>query len=95
MVVIHQKSQAKDAEQQILAYERFMELLGDYQTRQVLRYDAAGAAVFENLRLAKVRIGTLDLRIAAIVLSRNATLLSRNLRDFHKVPGLHVEDWTQ
>jgi tRNA(fMet)-specific endonuclease VapC len=32
--------------------------------------------------------------IAAIVLTRDATLLSRNLRDFGRVPGLKVEDWT-
>jgi tRNA(fMet)-specific endonuclease VapC len=36
----------------------------------------------------------MDLKIAAIVLSHDATLLSRNLMDFRKVPGLKVEDWT-
>ena len=33
-------------------------------------------------------------QIAAIVLTVDAKLLSRNLGDFRKVPGLAVEDWT-
>ncbi|ETX07465.1 MAG: hypothetical protein ETSY2_11025 [Candidatus Entotheonella gemina] len=37
----------------------------------------------------------MDLRIASIALSRNMTVLSRNLVDFMRVPGLRVEDWTQ
>ena len=42
----------------------------------------------------KIRIGTMDLRIAAITFAHDALLLSKNLTDFRKVPGLHVEDWT-
>ncbi len=37
----------------------------------------------------------MDLRIASIALTTDSTLVSRNLRDFKKVPGLVVEDWTQ
>jgi predicted nucleic acid-binding protein len=33
------------------------------------------------------------LKIAAIAMAESALLLSANLRDFQKVPGLRVENW--
>jgi tRNA(fMet)-specific endonuclease VapC len=49
---------------------------------------------WEQLRKAKIKIGRMDLRIAAVVLDHKAILVSRNLVDFQKVPGLQIEDWS-
>ena len=50
---------------------------------------------YQKLRLQKIRIGTLDLRITAITLCHEATLLTRNRRDFEQVTDLQIEDWSR
>jgi tRNA(fMet)-specific endonuclease VapC len=80
--------------QQVEAYRRLLQHLDNYRRIPVLPFDEAAAIAFQQLRCARLRIGIMDLKIAAIVASRNATLLSRNLGDFRQVPGLQVEDWT-
>jgi tRNA(fMet)-specific endonuclease VapC len=42
---------------------------------------------------SKIRIGTMDLKIASIALANDATVLTCNARDFGKVPNLRIEDW--
>jgi tRNA(fMet)-specific endonuclease VapC len=78
----------------IRGYALLAEDLRAFSTAPVLPFDAAAAVIFDNLRAQRVRIATMDLRIAAITLSRSLTLLTRNTRDFGKVPGLVTEDWT-
>jgi len=60
---------------------------------QVLNYDATAESHFQSLLAQKLRIGTQDLKIAAIVLSQNAILVTRNYRDFEKIPQLRMENW--
>ena len=75
------------------AYELFQQTLSDFQRLNILPYAAQAESVFQNWRRHKVRVSTHDLRIAAICVDRAATLVSRNRRDFDRVPGLSVEYW--
>lgn len=86
---------ARSLAKQVEAYRRLRSHLENYRQIPVLDFDDAAAGVYEELRRSRIRIGTMDLKIAAIVKSLDATLLSRNLLDFEKVPGLKVEDWTK
>jgi tRNA(fMet)-specific endonuclease VapC len=87
-------AKARTQVQEITAYRRLKRILVDFTEVQVLDYDELAATEFQRLKAVRVRIGTMDLKIAAIALAHDATLLSRNLADFRRVPGLKVEDWT-
>lgn len=76
------------------AYELFEETFSDFRRIQILSYTSEAELFFEQWRQQKVRVATHDLRIAAICTAHNAKLISRNRRDFEKVPGLKVEFWS-
>ncbi|MBD2773297.1 type II toxin-antitoxin system VapC family toxin [Iningainema tapete] len=78
----------------VLAYTQLQETLEDFKTINVLEFNPNAANCYTKLLKQKIRIGTQDLRIAAIVTSLNGILVTRNQRDFLPVPGLHFEDWT-
>ena len=42
-----------------------------------------------------VPIGPFDTQIAAQGLARNLTVVTNNIREFSRIPGLKVEDWTK
>jgi tRNA(fMet)-specific endonuclease VapC len=87
-------SRSRSLDEQVEAYRRLKQLLKNYLRIEVLDFDARAAAEFERLQRLRLRIGAMDLKIASIALSRNATVLTRNLKDFHRVPDLKIEDWT-
>ncbi len=88
-------SKCKNIEQQIFAYERLNKFLDNFREIKVLPFDENAAEIYKNLKSSKIRIGTMDLKIASIAISRNAILVSRNLKDFEEVPNLVVKDWTR
>jgi tRNA(fMet)-specific endonuclease VapC len=87
-------ARARSLTQQVEAYSRLRRMVDNYRTIPLIDFDRAAATEFQRLRSSRLRIGTMDLRIAAIALAQSATLVTRNRADFEKVPGLTVEDWT-
>jgi tRNA(fMet)-specific endonuclease VapC len=79
--------------EQIEFYRRLHEQLTFYGSLQLVDFTAA-AVEFQRLRKLKLRVGTMDLKIAALALAHGATLFARSLADFRQVPGLPIEDAT-
>ena len=87
-------SRAKDSAGVVRGYGRMNGLLEYFGDAQVLQFDASAAQQLGQPHLASLRVGTLDLRIAAIALSHDMTVLTRNTVDFERIPNLKIEDWT-
>lgn len=79
--------------QQIRPYDQLIALIRFFQAWEIVGLDMVTADHFNNLRKQRVRIGTMDLKIASIALARGATLLTANQHDFDRVPALQLENW--
>ena len=82
------------ADRQMAAYARLNRMRDYYCATPVLAFDEGALAQFQRLWLLRLRVGTMDLKIAATALAGNSVLLTRNTTDFAKVPGLKIEDWS-
>ncbi|WP_295618730.1 type II toxin-antitoxin system VapC family toxin [Chamaesiphon sp. GL140_3_metabinner_50] len=77
-----------------LAYRALQSSIEDLQTLPILPFSELAKDRYRDLLQQKIRVGSHDLRIAAIVLSVEGILVTRNRRDFEKVPGLQLDDWS-
>ncbi len=87
-------SKARNGSDERPRYAMPGQMLELYCMTRILPFDEAALATYESLLALRLRVGTMDLKIAAIALADDATLLTRNLSDFGKVPGLRIEDWS-
>lgn len=87
-------TRARNESESARNFQSLQETVRFFQTLPILPYNTLAVVEFERLRRAKIRIGTQDLRIAAIALSCNATVVTRNFRDFRQVPALNIVDWS-
>ena len=83
----------KSSLRQVIGYWELAKLFEFFQEFVIAPFDEAAARQFDDLRQQRLGVGTRDLKIAATALAQNALLLSANLRDFERVPGLRVENW--
>jgi tRNA(fMet)-specific endonuclease VapC len=89
-----QVAEAKEDVVKSNAYQRLIETVMLLSEFNILQYDEKSQEIYQNFRKQRIRIGTQDLRISSIVLANKGILLTRNLRDFEKVPGLTIQDWS-
>ena len=87
-------SRARTADQIVHAYAELDAMRRSFSKMNVIPHTAEAQELFAEFRRQRIRIATLDLRIACIAIASDYTLLSRNLRDFGQIPGLKVDDWT-
>ena len=60
----------------------------------VIPFSIAAMDRYDVLRGLRLNVGGDDLRIAATALEAGATVVTANVRDFSRVSGLQIEDWT-
>jgi tRNA(fMet)-specific endonuclease VapC len=92
---LNQAKKARNLHDEVHYYRRLRLHLDLCQTLRILDFDERAATEFQRLKKKYPRLGTMDLKIAAIALANRATLLSRNLRHFQQIADLNVQDWTE
>jgi len=89
-----QVAEIKEGENQSIVYQLLTDTILMLSEFDILQYDSKAREIYQYLKAQRIRVGTQDLRIASIVIAYNGILLTRNRRDFEKIPNLMIEDWT-
>jgi tRNA(fMet)-specific endonuclease VapC len=87
-------NRARNLNDIVKGYEMMTRLVRDFKVLPLISFDAGAATALGQLQSQRLQLGKMDARIAAIALSSGLILLTRNHRDFAKVLGLIIEDWT-
>jgi tRNA(fMet)-specific endonuclease VapC len=83
---------AKNDAQALRAYASLHQAVEFLGRVRILPMDEEASKRFHAIRKGKYRIGTNDLRMAAIAKGHGVTLVTRNLSDFKRLPGVKFED---
>ncbi len=92
LAIIHR---LRDVHRQLPAYVRLGQLFNVLSDWEIVSFDERAADQFSSLRRQRIRIGTMDLKIASIALVHDALLVTANLRDYSLIPKLRCENWLQ
>ena len=76
------------------AYKELTDSVRSLAKLPILTFSISAIGRYDQLAKMKLNVRKMDLRIAAIALEHNATLVTRNRRDFQRVPNLTIEDWS-
>lgn len=85
---------AKGRERIAVAYQSPADNIRFLAGLQILPFSEPAILRFEQLCTLKLNVKAMDLRIAAVTLEFGGVLITRNQRDFNRVPDLSVQDWS-
>jgi tRNA(fMet)-specific endonuclease VapC len=86
---------AKKAEELTIVYDRLTSAVRSLSRLPILSFSQSAIHQSRSLQAAKLNVRKMDLCIAAIALEHQAVVVTRNVRDFLRVPNLVVEDWSK
>ena len=84
----------RDPQRKADAYFRMAQLSAEIAQWQVHPFTVDAMIEFESLLRQRLNVSGNDLRIAAIALKQAAIVVTRNSRDFSRIPGLNWVDWS-
>ena len=86
-------ARASKFDAQVRGYHFLHQHTLNYQKVFIAPFNAPAIETYQQLRKTYPRLGKMDLKIAAIVITHQAILLTRNHQDFSKITALQSEDW--
>jgi tRNA(fMet)-specific endonuclease VapC len=86
--------QARRPEEIARAYAHLGEAVVRLGRWRILPYTESAIARVAQLKALRLNVRLMDLRIAAVTLENQAAVVTRNRRDFGRIPGLSVEGWS-
>ncbi len=87
-------AKAADGPARIARYALFVASLERFRVFPLAPFDQQAEHHLQRLLAMRLRIGSRDLKIAAIALANQLILVTRNQQDFGRVPGLVLQDWS-
>lgn len=81
--------------QRAIAYQRLAETVPFLASFRILPFTELAMTRYDDLRGQRLNVGANDLKIAAIALECGAIIITRNTRDYERVPNLITEDWSR
>jgi tRNA(fMet)-specific endonuclease VapC len=86
---------SKRRNEMVWAYHELADAIRFLGAWPILHFTEPAMIRYQSLQGMKLGVRAADLRIAAIVLEHQAVLVTRNARDFQRVPNLRIEDWAE
>jgi len=86
-------NEERQAIRQVTGYRKLARLFDYYVSYHIAPFDEVAAVRFDDLRRAKIQVGTNDLKIAAVALCCDSLLLTANRQDFEQIPSLRFANW--